>query len=91
MSLKQVAILLAAGIAATCGQFGITYAYKFAPASEISIFDYSAVIFTGILGYLFLQQQADALSLLGYGLIFMATLFTFIYNRYQNRRAQGIW
>ena len=90
MSLKQVAIILAAGIAATCGQFGITYAYKFAPASEISIFDYSAVIFTGILGYLFLQQQADGLSLLGYGLIFMATLFTFIYNRYQNRRASGM-
>lgn len=86
MSFKQVMILLAAGIAASCGQFGITYAFKFAPASEISIFDYSAVVFTGILGYLFLKQQADLWSMLGYGLIFMATLFTFLYNRYQLRR-----
>ena len=41
--------LILAGIFASLGQFGVTLAYKYAPAKEISIFDYSNIIFSAIL------------------------------------------
>src|SRR5699024_7368932 len=38
MSWQQWLYLILAGVFATVGQFGVTLAYKFAPAKEISIF-----------------------------------------------------
>ena len=78
---KQVLILIGAGLGAACGQFSITAAYKCAPAREISIYDYSQIIFTAILGFLFFGEIPDVLSFLGYVLIIGASLFMFLYNK----------
>ena len=78
---KQVLILIGAGLGAACGQFSITAAYKCAPAREISIYDYSQIIFTAILGFLFFGEIPDMLSFLGYVLIIGASLFIFLYNK----------
>ncbi len=69
MSLKQVAILVLCGLSAAGGQVLITKAYSYAPAKEISVFDFSIVITTAILGYLFLNQTPDVLSVIGYVII----------------------
>lgn len=69
MSVRQLLLLIAAGIAATCGQFGVTVAYSCAPASEISIFDYFQIIFSALAGYFCFGQLADHLSFLGYLII----------------------
>lgn len=53
MTAAQLMFLILAGLAATGGQFGITLAYTFAPAREISVYDYSQIIFATILGILF--------------------------------------
>lgn len=74
-------ILIGIGCFAALGQVGITFAYKFAPASKISIFDYSAIIFSGVLGFIFLNQTPDIYSLIGYGIVFSSGLLTFIYNK----------
>lgn len=81
MTGSSLLALVASGIAAAVGQFGVTLAYKFAPAKEISIYDYATIIFTGLLGFFFLAQQPDMLSLFGYGIIFAATLLNFLYNK----------
>lgn len=81
MSLSSSLALIGVGLAASVGQLGITYAYQFAPASEISIFDYSTIVFTGVLGIIFLHQIPDIYSVLGYVIIFTAGLLTFLYNR----------
>ena len=78
---KQILILIGAGLGAACGQFSITAAYKCAPAREISIYDYSHIIFTAILGFLFFGEIPDVLSFLGYVLIIGASLFMFLYNK----------
>ena len=57
------------GIAAAGGQICITLAYAKAPAKEISIYDYSIVIFAAILGFCFLGQIPDILSVIGYIII----------------------
>ena len=69
MSPKQWLILLMAGISASLGQFSITNAYKYAPAKEISVFDYTQVIFAAILGIIFFDEVPVALSILGYTII----------------------
>ena len=70
----QWASLLLAGVSATGGQFFITAAYRFAPAKEIAVFDYSQVLFAAVLGFLFLDQLPDLFSLAGYGIIIGAAV-----------------
>ena len=72
-------LLLLAGISAACGQFSITKAYTKAPAREISVFDYTQVLFAAILGFLFLEQIPDQLSFLGYAIIIGSAVFKWAY------------
>lgn len=72
MSLQQLGILLLAGLSAAFGQFAITAAYTHAPAREISVYDYSQIIFSAIIGYIVFNQSSDILSVIGY-LIIIAT------------------
>lgn len=83
MSLIQFTYLILAGVFASLGQFGITYAYKFAPAKEISIFDYSNIIFSAIISLAFFGILPDYLSIIGYIIIFAASLYMFIFNKNQ--------
>lgn len=61
--------LILAGVSASLGQFSITTAYKYAPAKEISVFDYTQVIFAALLGILFLGEVPVAQSIIGYTII----------------------
>lgn len=81
MSMVQFIYLILAGIFATMGQFGITWAYKYAPAKEISIFDYSNIIFSAIISIIMFNVFPDKLSIVGYFIIFSASLYIFIYNK----------
>ena len=80
MSMGQVLSLLGAGLAAAGGQFSITAAYTYAPAKEISIFDYTQIIFATILGFLFFQQVPDIYSFIGYAIIGGASVIMFLKN-----------
>lgn len=79
----QLAALLLAGLSAAGGQFSITAAYCHAPAKEISVYDYSQIIFSAVMGFLAFGQIPDMLSWLGYGVICSMAVFMFLYN---NRR-----
>ncbi len=81
MTLIQFTYLILAGIFATIGQLGITLAYKYAPAKEISIFDYSNIIFSAIISMVIFNQSPDIISILGYIVIFSASLYMFMYNK----------
>ncbi len=82
MTSKQLVYLLLVGLCAAGGQFTITAAYTFAPSREISVYDYSNIIFTAIEGYLFLGHQVpDVLSLVGYVIIILMAVWMFFYNK----------
>lgn len=66
MTMYQLSMLILAGASATIGQYGVTFAYKYAAAKNISVFDYSQVIFSGILGFIFFNELPDLQSLIGY-------------------------
>lgn len=73
----QIIYLILAGLGATAGQFGTTLAYKFAPANEISIFNFSNVIFVTLLAIPLLGEFPDYLSIIGYVVIFAASFYMF--------------
>lgn len=77
----QLSLLLATGIFASVGQFGITYAYKFAKATEVSIYNYSAIVFGIILGFIFFKEIPDDLSLLGGAMIIAVAFYIFKHNQ----------
>lgn len=81
MTLAQFGFLMLTGLAASGGQFSITAAYSFAPAKELSVFDYTQVIFAGLLGFVFLGELPDVFSLLGYVTIIAAAIFMFVKGR----------
>ena len=81
LSLRSMICLICAGISACVGQFGITRAYVYAPAKEISVYDYTQVIFAAVFGFFLFDQIPDALSVLGYCLICGAGIAMFFYNR----------
>lgn len=85
MTFAQFMYLILAGVFASLGQFGITLAYKYAPAKEISIFDYSNIIFSAILSIFLFGVYPDHFSVVGYFIIFGAALYMFIYNKKQDK------
>lgn len=79
MTLKQFIFLLLAGISATGGQFCITAAYTKAPAKDLSVFDYFQILFAALLGFVFLEQIPDYLSIIGYIIIIGSAIFKWWY------------
>ncbi len=77
MTTIQVVYLLLTGVAATIGQFGTTIAYKYAPAKEISIFNFSNVVFVTLIAIPFLGELPDIYSIVGYVIIFIASFIMF--------------
>jgi hypothetical protein len=80
MSAGQIGFLLIAGICATCGQFGITGAYATCPPREISVFDYSQVLFAAIVGFITFNQLPDLWSFIGYITIISMAILMYLYN-----------
>ncbi|TFJ94134.1 DMT family transporter [Lentibacillus salicampi] len=86
MSWQQWVLLLLAGACATVGQFGITLAYKFAPANEISIFFYSTVVYSALLSIVLFGQIPTLLSVIGYVVIFGASFYMFLKNNRMDKK-----
>ncbi|MEE1162346.1 MAG: DMT family transporter [Lachnospiraceae bacterium] len=75
MSVLQLVFLILAGCAAAGGQLSVTAAYQHAPARDISVFDYSQVIYAAAFGILLFGELPDVWSLIGY-VIIIGTAFT---------------
>lgn len=80
LMLDTLLYLLLLGIFGVIGQYGITFAYVFAPAKDVSVFEYTQVLFSAILGYLFLNQLPDIYSFIGYIIIIFASCLSIFIN-----------
>lgn len=76
----QLIYLLLAGLSAAGGQFSITAAYFHAPAKEISVYDYSQILFSAAIGFAVFGQIPDVWSWIGYFIICMMALLMFLFN-----------
>ena len=80
MTWQQLVFLLLSGVGGAGGQFSITAAYAHAPAKEISVFDYSQVLFAALWGFLAWGEIPDYLSVIGYVIIIGVAVFRWWYN-----------
>lgn len=78
LTLLNVMLLTGAGIAFTLGQVALTIAYKNAPASEISMYDYIGLIIAAMYGFAFFREIPDFLSFLGYVIIIGASILNIL-------------
>lgn len=84
MSMSQFIFLLLAGVCTVFGQFGATFAYKFAPAKDISIFSYSQVLFATLLSAIFFDALPTYINVIGYVIVIGAAATSFIVSRKDN-------
>lgn len=89
MTGRQWMFLILTGIAAAGGQIFITRAYACAPAKELSVYDFSIVIFAAVFGYLFLDQKPDAFSIAGYVIIIGTAVLKWRYLMRKEQRGSG--
>ncbi len=75
--LLTLLILISIGVFAGIGQICLTKAYHLAPASEISIYNYTSILFATILGILIGDSFPDYLSILGGSIIFLTALYNY--------------
>lgn len=83
MTAFQWFALLMAGVFAAGGQFAITAAYTHAPSREISVYDYSQIIFAAVVGFFVFGDIPDLWSFVGYFIIIAMAVWMFVYNNRQ--------
>lgn len=71
---EQFLYLILIGVFATLGQFGLTFAYRFSEASEVSFYSYFHIIFAAAADFIIWGEIADIFSIIG-GSIIIATSF----------------
>jgi drug/metabolite transporter (DMT)-like permease len=79
MSTKQLIFMILAGCGAMGGQVNITAAYSYAPAKEISVYDYAQVLFAALWGVWIFDEIPDILSVIGYVIIIGAGVIRWRY------------
>lgn len=88
----QFFALIMAGVSAAGGQFAITAAYTYAPAKEVSVYDYSQILFAAGLGFFLFGDIPDLYSLTGYVIIVVMAIVMFMYNNnlwlFKNRKTK---
>ncbi len=73
--------MIAAAFGGAGGQIFVTKAYYYAPAKELSVFDYSQILFSALMGFLILRQKPDVFSILGYLIICATAVVMYFYNK----------
>ena len=69
------------GISAAIGQFGLTYAYTFAPASEVSIYNYVIIITSMLMDYILFSTIPDLFSFIGGFIIISTAIYLYLHNK----------
>ncbi|MDY5932000.1 MAG: DMT family transporter [Candidatus Ornithospirochaeta sp.] len=81
MTGMQLLYLILAGLSAAGGQFSITAAYAYAPARDISVYDYSQILFSAVIGFFVFADQPDGWSVLGYFVIIAMAILMFLHDQ----------
>lgn len=77
----ELLMLMLIGIFAGFGQFFLTIAYKKAPVSAVSIFNYTGVIFSYLFSVFLFNEIADIYSVIGMIIIIFAAVLVYYYKR----------
>ena len=79
-TIVQFMYLIGIGIFAAIDQFALTSAYRYAPAAEVSIYNYTSIISSAIIGFIVWSEVPDFLSIIGTLIIITVAIFIYLYN-----------
>ncbi len=74
-SLKELGLFAIAGVLGSFGILCLTNAFRLAPVATVSPFEYTALIWGTLLGYLLWQELPDKLTLLGAAIVIASGLY----------------
>jgi len=74
-SLSDVGLFALAGLFGSVGVMCLTHAFRLGPAAVISPFEYSALIWATLLGFLLWGELPDAITLVGAGIVISSGLY----------------
>ena len=74
---KDLANLLMIGVSAGFGQLFLTMGYKLGKASEISVYNFSQIIFSILMGYFLFNERTDLISLTGMAIIILSAYYNY--------------
>ncbi|MGL4760571.1 MAG: DMT family transporter [Sarcina sp.] len=78
--------LVLSGVSFTLGQVFLTLAYRNAPASEISVYDFFGLVLAAVYGFVFLKEMPDATSWMGYCIIVLVSITNISYSKRLNNK-----
>lgn len=76
--------ILGVGTFATSGQYGMTYAYKFVEASQVSLYTYTGIIFSSIIGVIVFKESLEIFTVLGGLFIISGGYINYYYKKLEN-------
>lgn len=74
---SELTALILTGVFAAAGQYFLTLAYTHGPAGEVSIYNYTHVVFSLLIGFILWREIPDLLSVAGTLLIIGAAVFLY--------------
>ncbi|WP_125153058.1 DMT family transporter [Clostridium rectalis] len=77
----QLFMLIGAGTFAAIAQFALTISYKYAKASEVSIYNYTNIIFSQVIAFILWKEVPDKFSIIGYILIIASSILVFTHSK----------
>ncbi len=83
---QDIIPLILIGVGGGFGQLFLTMGYKLAPPGKVSVYNFTNIIFSALLGYLIYRETIDLLSLIGIVTILIAALLAHYKN---NRKWKG--
>lgn len=75
----ELLLLILIGIFGSFGQIAVTYSFRMAPASEVSIYNYSGIIFSMLMGYFLLHESIPIRSVVGGILVVVASILVYVF------------
>lgn len=82
----ECVLLVLIGLFASLGQFCVTFAYQYAPAVEVSVYNYSGIIFSILVGYFMLGEPVYSYSVIGGGMVIASSVVLYFYDRRTERK-----
>jgi len=86
-TVNEMLALFAVGVFGVVAQFFVTNAYRLAPAGEVSIYAYSNIIFSAVIGIFLFSEIPDGLSIFGGSVIILAGFINFQAGRKKKKKA----
>ncbi len=80
-SIEDFVLLILIGVFAAGGQIALTYSYALGPATQVSVYNYSGIIFSTLLGFLLLGQRLEYTSYIGAALVITAGVILYLNNK----------